>query len=297
MNIIFEGPDGAGKSTLIQQLSELLGRPPVFHHGPYNDLSSEALCWEYHRKVTPGRHSLVLHDRSWLSEPIYGTVHRGGSRIDAAQRRALERQAGDALVVLCMPPFEDCRAAFEARRQNEMLKDDHALLQVYARYVSLASQTHLEVIMHDRTVGHPKALYYQLRKHLNSVRKPQILIVGEQANIKDKEPIAERAPFTAYNKQGCSHWLNSQLDAAEIPETALCWVNAVDELGRPAKPDILRRFSIWAPIIALGQVADKWCRDHNRPPYVTLRHPQHHKRFSHNEEYPLATILKELINV
>jgi hypothetical protein len=244
---------------------------------------------------------IALIDRSWLSEPIYASVYRPqeGSRIDSAQRRALERQAGHAVVVACLPKLQTCLDNFNARGDEEYLDDDQQLIQVYTRYSSLDKQTHLPVIWYDYQHDVPDTLLYKVLAMNQQVSYGKVLLVGEQANIRDGDHLGRRAPFTAYSRLGCSWWLNNKLDEAGIPERHLRWLNANTELGKPTNPadiDLLINRRAGAKIIALGRIAAKWCDEHNLGPDHMVAHPQHHKRFSYTKEYPLIPLLKEVLD-
>lgn len=141
--IIFEGPDGAGKTTLINAVATRLNCPStnfVVHCGAYPRVT-DGLADIYAAAMMPAlleqRH--VLMDRSWIAEPIYGAVARGGrNRISDSDRERLigyARSCG-ATIVFCLPPYEKCRDAYLSRKGIEYLADESKLRDVYDLYAS-----------------------------------------------------------------------------------------------------------------------------------------------------------------
>lgn len=140
--IIIEGPDGAGKTTLIEKLSkhfEAKGSAVSVHaHGPY--LGSKEITHQYLRSLEMASEgsdtSVVIMDRAWYSEPIYGNRMRGGSRISAADLAYLEFKAAPlpTLVICCLAPVDDCVTAYKARRELEYLPNEELLRAVHQDY-------------------------------------------------------------------------------------------------------------------------------------------------------------------
>lgn len=119
--IIVEGPDGAGKSTLVEQLREwypsMMLAPRASSSGPEGGPVPDLYEWT-HRDVHswPNR-PLSIYDRHPLiSEYIYGPVIRG--TIDprfhgTGLHRYMSRRA---LLVLCLPPLNVVRRSVSAER-------------------------------------------------------------------------------------------------------------------------------------------------------------------------------------
>lgn len=113
--IVVEGPDGAGKTTLIEQITQELEIPiapraSASKEGPVIDLhgwTTRSLN-QHIRGVVP----LQIHDRyPLLSEPIYGPLVRGAMRPgfgtpwfkDAWEAFIFLRP----IVVFCLPPVDE----------------------------------------------------------------------------------------------------------------------------------------------------------------------------------------------
>jgi hypothetical protein len=99
--LVMEGADLTGKTTLAQALCRRHGGLYV-HHGVYDD------PWTAHlqsvkRVVAEAQERLVVLDRLWLSEQVYGQAYRGGPAYDLGARcldRVLQRFG--AVTVLCV---------------------------------------------------------------------------------------------------------------------------------------------------------------------------------------------------
>ncbi len=295
MLTIVEGPDGAGKTSLIDTL--WARRAQVMHHGPYNghrDTYSRYLKPMIMRRL--GAH--LVYDRSWISEPIYGEVYRNGvSRIDGAHRRFLERLALShrAVLVLALPPLARCIAAWSERLEDEYLKSSEALSRVYELYAT-ATYT-LPLVRYDYTAELPPAMISQM---IESIRpQPNIgpgvghwdpervtLLVADRHNSDQTDLVrktnAVLMPF-AQTRNGCGAWFAERLEALGVREHDLYWVNAYDAHERYTPAGFIDELRPQR-VIALGNEAETWCQS-NRVTCTAIHHPQYWKRFHANEPW------------
>ena len=304
--IIFEGPDGGGKTTTAKALAEVM-------KAKYMHLGSFSGVWQnlpnmYVEAMMPAVQGLscVVLDRSWLSEVPYGRAFRGGAdRIGVESRRMLERLAMrcPVVVVKMFPPFETIVETFKRRRHVEML-DNEAQLRIVHDWYKDGWTTDLPTIDHDYTDEGAGGFSRLLEKIIETLR-PQIahrtssptagpmlapvLLVGDNfTNHQDGDSLYQW-PFGALSGGGCSRWLTRQLATAGIPESDLCWVNA------DAESDVIRNMAGLdrRAIIALGHNA-KIRMDDLQIRAECVQHPQYHRRFQSGAPYDLISRLKEL---
>ena len=301
---IVEGPDGSGKSELVARFLAHGVAADAVSHGPRLDEGTPELFRRYLeplRRLRVTREPL-LFDRSWLSEPIYGAVKRRGSdRIGTVGRRFLERVALGlgAAVLLPATPFELCRSRFLAARKSggEYLRNAAELRAVYDLYGQLASRTVLPVFQVDPR-GDPLNLYREtLAERPRLDEGPGVghwapgrvtLLVGEQAS----DPACADVPFVSPDcrADNCAFWLTDALEQWGVRETELYWVNALDPARASLDPSFLERLKP-RRVVALGKVAERWCRAVARVDHVAVDHPQYWKRFHPHEPYPLRLVL------
>lgn len=307
---IFEGPDGAGKSTLAQEYAKCTGAKYI-HHGPYKQVG-DGLARMFVESMLPallGYQDVVL-DRCWISEPIYADAFRNGDdRVGGARARILDRLAlrCGAVVVKCLPPWAHVKATFNGRKDVEYLEDDTQLLRVYGDY-QRDLHTHLHEVEHDYTQHLGEVLSLVVMSRLNPLVEMQrskspchsirmntsgnwdapIVIVGEDFGEHKNNDAMYQSPFGSLNGSGCSLWLSDRLVEAGISEQSLLWVNA-DELKR------VPEFFEWHAakrFVTLGDKATSLVKsvglDHSPAP-----HPQYWKRFHYSRPYPLIDLLKE----
>lgn len=135
--VIFEGPDGGGKTTLAKALSNSINGDYV-HHGPYLDIEDGRLLAEkYIDSLMPARlgNAPVVLDRSWISEVPYGLAFRDGAdRIGPVMKERLELLARHAIYVWCLPSWESVQINFVMKTRDEYLNTAAQLYQVYEWY-------------------------------------------------------------------------------------------------------------------------------------------------------------------
>ncbi len=114
-----------------------------------------------------------------------------------------------------------------------------------------------------------------------------VVLVGESPGAVSQ--FKKTYPFCGLN--GSSKWLNNLLDAENIQESDLFWVNAYN--GRRVSNDpLLVKNCLSATVIALGNKASEWCEKNGVKHHKTY-HPQYWKRFRATERYPLIDLIKQ----
>lgn len=116
-----------------------------------------------------------------------------------------------------------------------------------------------------------------------------VMIVGEQ----DSDPTASRLQRPFCTDKGCTGWLNKLLDAENVPEEKLFWVNALHNDDSEANVNHLVAFMKPSAVLALGGIAQRICKDQGIE-FEPFYHPQYWKRFKSKYPYALLERLKEL---
>ncbi len=300
---IFEGPDGAGKSTAARWFSEQTGARYV-HLGAFPGVS-DGLPRLYVEAMLPALQGYqpVVMDRSWLSEPIYGAAFRDGrTRVDSVNQRMLERLAmrSCAQVVRCLPAWEIVRENYERNKSNEMLTNVAQLKLVYDDYAKLHAATDLPVIDYDYTTSPRPDEVIEAQRLLHifhpadlvsvgNLSAPVLLVGEELAAIKNQDTLYQW-PFASFSGLGCSRWLTEKLDRAGISEKHLLWVNA--------DQDLLRLYPANKRVVTLGVVTRETLLKLRlaAPPVIhSAPHPQVWRRFHASEPYPLPDLLHRLL--
>lgn len=315
---IFEGPDGAGKSTIAEEYAKRTGAR-YFHHGPYKRLGWPGLSRMFVESMMPALlgHEDVVLDRCWVSEPIYADAFRQGKdRVGMARSRQLDRLAMrcGAVIVKCLPPWAHVKSSFTGRQADEYLDNEQQLLRVYGDY-SHDLNTHLHEVEYDYTksLGKPLGLvamelerlveYQRVKNPCHSLNvnsagnlSAPILLVGDSfAERQDSDPLYQW-PFGSLSNIGCSMWLSRQLDDADISEQSLLWVNA-DELTNEWVVPLFDREGGPPQIVTLGEDAERKVASLHLSRH-SANHPQYWKRFCSGTPggYPLLRILKDLMS-
>jgi thymidylate kinase len=306
---IVDGPDGAGKSTLVREIARTTGAT-VYHHGPYPGVSDglERLYAESMMPAVLGYSDVVL-DRCWLSERPYGSVFRGGvDRVGVAARQ-LERLAlrCRTVVVLALPPKEVATKNFVRRKgkktSDEMLESAEQYSKVYDTYAK-GFRTALPVIRYDYTAATRDEILNALTdlSGLSSNPHPlawstagsfgaRVALIGDSLAEHRNRDVLYRWPFSTFG--GPAKWLALRLERAGIPENELFWVNA-DALDH----DIVGwMMSQKMEIVALGSTAESVLAGRAFPADHVASHPNAATRYKVTgpEDYDLIPILRGIL--
>lgn len=191
---------------------------------------------------------------------LFNFFTKGCKKLLPAQRRGLERIAlGDNAIEIC---------------QDLRLKKTRFLLAISASNLQKQLGT-LRAFTFDKTSF-----------GIGNFSQGNILIVGE-------EPGPDSFGFdTPFVGSGSGIWLLRQLEANEIDENELYWINARNAAGVEAEQDFVD-FLKPRKIITLGTSARMWATDLiNEFKVIPIYHPQYWRRFKSKEEYPLIPLLK-----
>jgi len=302
MIIILEGPDGAGKSALCDELRLVLSKDRlthIFRHGPYKDISAEDLCKIYFRSMSQALtyDDHVILDRSWLSEPIYGEVYRNGeSRVDMQRQRMLERCAlsRGAVLVRAQPELDVCITNFLSRKDMEYLDNTQQLTNVYDRYERLVvdRQTDLPVVHYDykqHSIGNVwgriiDASTPNKAAGGGSFAKGNILMLCDKGPRTNVRASAAVVPFINFlDNDGPSRMLAETLEREGIPESQLYWINTQSHLGKPTDSNFTYLLEP-SKVFALGNNAYTWALN-NHIKAFKLPPPLYHMQNFPNQPY------------
>jgi len=295
--IILEGPDGGGKTTLSERLRQALSKDrmaTVVKHGPYIGMSAEDLCKTYFRSMSQALtyDDHVILDRSWLSEPIYGSVYRDGlNRVDKARWRMLERVAltRGAVVVHCQPDLSLCVDTFKQRKGIEYLDNTEQLGAVYEAYETLPQHTCLPVVHYDYEKDALESLVQNIMDRSTPNRasgggsfKPGNILMlcdkGPRANIKASAAVI---PFINFlDDDGPSRMLIETLEREGVPESDLYWINTQTYQGTPTSPSFIKDLQP-SRVFALGNNAYAWALNNNVQAYKLPPPLYHMQHFAH----------------
>lgn len=157
--VFFEGADCTGKSTAVKAASKFLTEQGLnvgsIHFGPIHAARTGRAFFDVmHNQIENAAFNkdVLLVDRCWLSEPIYGAL-RGKVRSTPELRAEIERyyNSEGSFVILCTPPLIDVLTVYNTRKDIEMLSDPNQLAKVYLEYLDL--ETDLPTFTYDWTTS------------------------------------------------------------------------------------------------------------------------------------------------
>lgn len=157
MRLVLEGPDGAGKTTLAQNIIAATRYDTLYtHEGPPPPAvarDGDALeAYYLEQLVETAPHRIHVMDRWAVGERVYGPLFRAGDVLGYGRLERLLntlRIAGDRCVV-CLPPYERVLDNWRAKKRD-MTTSPESLRAAYDMFLMLAEAHRLE--RYDYTKG------------------------------------------------------------------------------------------------------------------------------------------------
>jgi thymidylate kinase len=287
MLCIVEGPDGAGKSTLVSKIAAELSCLPgldveIFHRGPptRHPLDEyETPLIDYRPRT--GRN--VVCDRWHVGEWVYPQVLKRKTQADTATWRHLEMflAARGAVVVYILPSITELKRRVG---EDDWLIENDDLDEIRMWYLNAIDMTvnngnmlldpnnRIEAwqVIQNATWLENEAARVVHRGSYVGLPRPNVLLVGERREFEEPYPPAF-GPYPAT----CGNWM---LKALDVRHAAYGLANAYEEnleelwvsLGQPR-------------VVALGRRADQELTKAGLR-HGVVPHPQYVRRFHYRED-------------
>lgn len=153
---IFEGPDGAGKSTAAEEYAKRTGAFYIHFDALYGVKNIHKYFMEAMAPALLGYQSVVL-DRCWHSGPIYDLVFRNLEEHEQRQTQEictlLDRAASfcRGIYVRCRPDVEVCISNWKSRLGDELVKSEQKMRAIHELYGDNDRNIMLPIVEYDYT--------------------------------------------------------------------------------------------------------------------------------------------------
>jgi thymidylate kinase len=292
MFIMVEGPDGAGKSTLVKQLADARPYATVLHKGP----PGEDPYAEWEQPLTRSTDKLTFADRWHWGELVYGPLLRGISILDDTAFRHVEMtlQALGTLCVYMDQPLPILVDRLEARG-DDLIKTD-MLETIQAGYAEVLRKTTLPTLVlreidsifgAEQVVATATVLASRHATIPGYIGHPypRVLLVGEKRG--GEPPHDDDACFVPrYTSSG-----RFLLEALPDPFWRQCGIVNALETDLVATWRTLHR----PPIVALGRKAAEELRKYDLA-YSSVPHPQWVRRFQHEHKLEYGRLIEAAVS-
>lgn len=158
MIIIVEGPDGAGKTTIIKQLMESHPGSSYRHFSNPKTEEEANNYWKVYAEAISLADPAKVHifDRSWYSDVVYGPIFRGRLEMDPMHVKMLEalvKTHGGGFVLYCTAALKTLWSRCKQRGETFVLSKDK-LDEVSKSYAHvMATQCGLPVVRYDTGIS------------------------------------------------------------------------------------------------------------------------------------------------
>jgi hypothetical protein len=299
LQIVLEGCDCTGKTTLANKLEEYIMRAFNTKHvnRMHEGLPPDAPSLFEHYAVKALTYPFCIHDRLHLGERTYGPVKRNRDNLGEIGQHIIDHIVfSHGFGLICAAPLKAVVKTWKKRRETEYLQKMEELVHIYELYQDRSFKlSGWEVI----DPFDPEVVDL-IRKRIEFIaaRDSQIpfdlgigpswsetLIVGEMSNHRMYD-----LPF--FSTAGSSAYLINTLMRLGIGHNYYL-TNAYRKDGSPRimKP-IIGDLKKLKRVLALGQQAAKMLVQQDIP-CTCLPHPQFYHRFKHHEATEYLKLFKQ----
>lgn len=293
MNIVLEGPDGAGKTTLARKIMERFRSLRFAHEGLPPTKKPKELLRHYASKLVSG----TVHDRLHLGERVYGPIFRGEDNLGPVGQLILDHLIlRDGLIIIVLPPLDIVLRNWQSTHDQQMFKDESQQEYIWQAYHDvLTFNPHLYAVNpyneHSMSLmmEHLEWLYNEpvIGKELGVGRHDaKLLIVGDRANDPEID-----LPF--FSTTGSSWFLWETIRRIGMRHEEYFMTNAykLDGEIRDLKY-LIKQLPKLHTIVALGANAERAViKFRNDYRINIMAHPQYYHRFKHDK---MITYAEEL---
>lgn len=148
--IICEGPDNAGKTTLLKRLSGEFYLPIIKSPGPMEE--KEIFKWCINQMYHPDS-DFIFYDRfAAISDCIYGPLIRGGSPfIEKEEGKAIQNLLKyKAVIIYCRPPEENI-LNFQKPEMDGVIDNAHKMINDYDELTGRLLINGWNILLYDYT--------------------------------------------------------------------------------------------------------------------------------------------------
>lgn len=148
--IIVEGPDGAGKTTLIEKLIKSHPGAKYLHFGVPTTTSSRLAYYASAIKEFAKEHTVIM-DRCWYSDAVYAPIMRNKTEITSVEVESLEAlivMNGGGMVIWCTARPEILWKRCKTRGET-YIQDIEQLDKIRIAYETVMTHATLPVVKFD----------------------------------------------------------------------------------------------------------------------------------------------------
>ena len=318
--ILLEGPDGAGKTTLGKRLAELYDG--LYIHRTYSPTMD---IWEHHTEALQIAHQnyrdkLVIIDRLWPSELIYGRVFRDGGYYGDYNARSMDRVLLRmcAIYVMCIPMDVDYVVKVHAEKKGRGEEMFPTVKDIAVRYIdwfkgSVVRNPKGDYVEQMSVIGgfekNRRDWYHydvtNMGKTMERVGKDLIALIEDRKKSQYRGALnSSDGNFTGFLGTAKYMFIGEELGD---PEGPIRW----PFYAKTGSPDYLNKTlhsfnfdeikAVWTnainndahavdvlvqnpelKVICMGGIAKKKCKEWGIRPHKVIHHPQWARRFNHN---------------
>jgi thymidylate kinase len=330
--ILIDGFDAQGKSTLARSLADTYNGIILHQNYRWKDRMFTYHTAALHHAIKKSETQLVILDRLWMSEDIYGKVYRSGSRWPHEGRfldRILLKHAAINVICLANTPKIAARRHIQACRMRKELYGENSLeaAECYHNlYHGKATyrQSYTDDLADDggmksRLDVFPyrieregrqlplfcRQLIYALQEWRSLQYQPALQpstynFSGHLAKAKylfvgdQTNPKFRQVNWPFYEYGNCSLFLTKVLHEMNFDETRAVWINIHGQDGLYHVQEVLR-LKPELKVIAFGKKAEQSLRKMGVKEIFAMPHPQWSRRFGGKyAEWEYEWTLKDL---